>query len=55
MRVGRVLDPTDQRKETVVGMVVARPRMQVDRRTDRGMRISLADQVGEMKFSERMG
>ena len=48
-------DPIDQEKETVAGMVVAGSGIQVDRRTGRGMGMSLADQVGDMQFRERMG
>ena len=40
MRVGKVLDPTDQQKEIAAGMVVAGSGIQVDRRMGRGMGMS---------------
>ena len=40
MRVGKVLDPTDQHKEIAAGMVVAGSGIQVNRRTGREMGMS---------------
>ena len=61
MRLGRVSDPTGQHKETVAGMVLSGPGMQVGGRTGGVMmtkgvvRVSSVVWVGKRQLSGRTG